>query len=37
MQVFLDHIYRHKLLLSHVLLQQGYPFLLVKKMQPEPT
>ena len=35
MQVFLDHIYRYKLLLSHALSQQqGFPFLLTKKMQP---
>ena len=34
---FLDYIYRYKLLLSHVLSQrQGFPFLLAKKMQPEP-
>ena len=37
MQVFLDHIYRYKLLVSHVLSQQqGFPFLLAKKMQQEP-
>ena len=32
MQVFLDHIYWYKLLLSHVLTQeQGFPFLLAKR------
>ena len=37
MQVFLDHIYRYKLLSSHALSQQqGFPILLAKKMQPEP-
>ena len=31
----MDHIYRYKLLISHVLSQQqGFPFLLAKKMQP---
>ena len=33
----LDHIYHKKLLLCHVLSQQqGFPFCLAKKMQPEP-
>ena len=34
---FWDHIYCYKLLLSHVLSQQqGFPFLLAKKIQPVP-